>query len=191
WRADTQPLYATIQSILAERPDAAKQIADSWLLLALCERDPGAAGQALLALGDDTFAPDAIWLNHTFGEGLVARIMKDEAKARAAFTRAPAEQEKILQEQPDYGPAVCVMGLTDAALGRKEEALREGRHALELLPVTRDAINGAELIKYLAVIYAWSGERDLALEQIKTSFRIPSTLSYGNLKLHPYWDPLR
>jgi hypothetical protein len=60
-----------------------------------------------------------------------------------------------------------------------------------LLPVAKDAIDGAELVKYLAVIYAWSGERDLALEQIKTSFRIPSTLSYGNLKLHPYWDPLR
>ena len=119
WRADTQPLYATIQSVLAEKPDAAKQIADSWLLLALCERDAPAAEHALTALGQDSFAPDAILLNHNFGEGLVARMTKDEAKARAAFTRARAEQEKILQEQPDYGPSVCVLGLIDAALGTK------------------------------------------------------------------------
>jgi hypothetical protein len=84
-----------------------------------------------------------------------------------------------------------VLGLTDAALGRKEEALREGRHAVELLPVTRDSIDGAELVKYLGVIYAWCGEKDLAIQQIAATLKIPSTLSYGNLKLHPYWDPLR
>ena len=149
WRADTQPLYATIQSVLAEKPDAAKQIADSWLLLALCERDAPAAEHALTALGQDSFAPDAILLNHNFGEGLVARMTKDEAKARAAFTRARAEQEKILQEQPDYGPSVCVLGLIDAALGRKEDALREGRRALELLPPTKDAINGGHIQFFL------------------------------------------
>ena len=46
-------------------------------------------------------------------------------------------------------------------------------------------------MKYLAVIYAWSGEKDLALEQIAATLRVPSTISYGTLKLHPYWDPLR
>jgi hypothetical protein len=84
-----------------------------------------------------------------------------------------------------------VLGLIDAALGRKEDALREGRHAVQLLPVTKDSIDGAEVMKYLAVIYAWCGEKDLALEQIAATLRIPSTLSYGNLKLHPQWDPLR
>jgi len=79
----------------------------------------------------------------------------------------------------------------DAGLGRKEDALREGRHALELLPVTKDSIDGAEVMKYLAVIYAWCGEKDLAIQQIQATLRIPSTLSYGNLKLHPYWDSLR
>ena len=46
----------------------------------------------------------------------------------------PAAQEKIVQAQPNYGPALCVLGLIDAGLGRKEEALREGRRAVELLP---------------------------------------------------------
>jgi tetratricopeptide (TPR) repeat protein len=125
WHADTQPLFATIQSILSEKPDAAAQVADSWVMLALCERDGAAAERALAALGENSFAPDAIILNRTFGEGLVARMRKDEAKARASFTAAREEQEKIVRAQPDYGPAVCVLGLIDAALGRKEEAMRE------------------------------------------------------------------
>ena len=99
--------------------------------------------------------------------------------------------QKTVKEQPDYGPGLSVLALVDAALGRKEEALREGRHALELLPVTKDSIDGAEVMKYLAVIYAWCGEKDLAIQQIQATLRIPSTLSYGNLKIHPYWDSLR
>jgi cell wall assembly regulator SMI1 len=62
---------------------------------------------------------------------------------------------------------------------------------MELLPITKDSIDGAEVVKYLGVIYAWCGEKEAAIEQIKATLRIPSTLSYGNLKLHPYWDPLR
>ena len=55
-------------------------------------------------------------------------------------------RRKSLKRQPDYGPALCVLGLIDAALGRKEEALREGRRAVELLPVEKDAVNGRIMI---------------------------------------------
>jgi hypothetical protein len=82
-------------------------------------------------------------------------------------------------------------GLILAALGRKEEAIREGRRASELLPVTKDAINGALIMQYLGVIYAWAGERDLAIEQIAATLQVPGSLSYGQLRLHPFWDPLR
>jgi len=124
-------------------------------------------------------------------EGVLARMTKDEGKARSAFTAARAEQEKTVQAEPDYGPPLCVLGLIDAGLGRKEEALREGRRAVELLPVEKDAINGPLMIEYLAVIAAWVGDKDLACEQLATVVRPPSTLSYGKLKLLPFWDPLR
>src|SRR5205814_1046641 len=75
--------------------------------------------------------------------------------------------------------------------GRKEEALREGRHAIELLPVEKDAINGPVMIEYFATIAAWLGEKDLACEELATALRYPSPLSYGRLKLLPLWDPLR
>lgn len=118
--------------------------------------------------------------------------MNDEAKARAAFTAARAEQERIVQAQPNYGPPVCVLGLIDAGLGRKEEALQEGRRAIELLPVEKDSYNRAHMIEYFAIIAAWVGEKDLALEQLTTATRLSgTTISYGQLKLLPYWDPLR
>jgi hypothetical protein len=85
-----------------------------------------------------------------------------------------------------------VLGLIDAGLGRKEDALREGRRAIELLPVTKDSINGAHMIEFFAVIAAWVGEKDLACEQLAIATRLPSSsLSYGGLKLFPTYDPLR
>jgi tetratricopeptide (TPR) repeat protein len=191
WRADTRPLHATIESVLAENRGAAENIADNWITLALCERDASAAERALVALGDNSFVQDALHLNRTFGEGMVARMRHDEAKAHAAFATARDQQVQALQTQADYAPAICTLGLIDAALGRKEEALREGRRAVELLPVTKDAINGAHMIQYLAIIAAWTGEKDLAFEQLTIAARLPSRVSYGQLKLHPFWDPLR
>jgi tetratricopeptide (TPR) repeat protein len=121
-------------------------------------------------------------------------MMKDEAKARAAFSKARAEQEKIVQAQPEYGPALCVLGLIDAALGRNEAALEEGRRAIKLLPVEKDSVNGSRMIQYFAITAAWTGEKDLALQQLEIGTRAPfasQLLSYGALKLFPVWDPLR
>ena len=180
-----------VDSIRATNPSALPSIADAWLTCALAERDPGAAANAIAAVGDDAFGDDAVHLSRRFVEGVVARIMKDEGKAWAAFTAARSEQEKIVRAQPNFGPPLCVLGLIDAALGRKEEALHEGRRAIELLPVEKDAVRGAAMIKYSAMIAAWAGDNDLACEQLATAVRYPSSPSYGDLKLLPWWDPLR
>ena len=118
---------------------------------------------------------DAVHFPRPFVEGVIARMTNDEHKAQLAFTAARAEQEKTVQAQPDYGPAWCVLGVIDAALGRKEEALREGRRAVELLPVEKDSVNGLHMIENLAMIAAWVGEKDLACEQLATAVRCPSS----------------
>src|SRR5207302_9206912 len=124
-------------------------------------------------------------------KGLIASMTNDDARAQAAFTAARAEQEKIVTGHPDFGPSWCVLGMIDAGLGRTEEALREGRRALELLPVEKDALVGQYLVRYFAVIAAWVGEKDLACEQLAIAIRPPSNVGYGELKLMPWWDPLR
>jgi serine/threonine-protein kinase len=118
-------------------------------------------------------------------------MTKNEDKAYSAFTAARAEQEKIVKAQPNYGPALCVLGLIDAALGRKNEALEEGRRAVELVPIEEDAINGEAMNQYFAMIAAWAGEKDVAYEQLLAAMRRPNSLSYGQLKLLPFWEPLR
>jgi TolB-like protein len=193
-KADTGPLHQMIESIRATNPAAIPSIANNWLVCALAERDGTAAENALTAFGESpiTFgSTENVLFNRLFVEGVIARMTKDEDRARSAFIAARAEQEKIIQAQPNYGPALCVLGLIDAGLGRREEALREGRRAVELLPVEKDQVGGNVMIKYLAMIAAWLGDKDLACEQLAIALRRPSDLSYGQLKLMPFWDPLR
>jgi hypothetical protein len=96
-----------------------------------------------------------------------------------------------LRDQPNYAPALCVLGLIDAALGRKEDALCEGRRAMQLLPVAKDTINGGHIIEYFAITCAWAGAKDLAIETLSSVLPLDGHLTYGYLKLHPFWDPLR
>jgi len=118
-------------------------------------------------------------------------MIKDDAKARVAFTAARADQDEVVRANPDDAGALCVLGLIDAALGRNEEALREGRRAVELLSVEKDAINGAHMIVVLANIAAWVGDKGLACEQLAHASHLPNGPTYGDLKLLPWWDPLR
>jgi tetratricopeptide (TPR) repeat protein len=193
-KADTRPLHEVIDSIREKNPAALPSIADNWLLCAFAERDPAAARKALIALGENpaSLGPIAdVRFNRPFMEGVIASMARDDAKVRSAFIAARSEQEKTVQAQPNYAPALCMLGLIDAGLGNKQEALREGRRAVELCPIEKDAVLGIAMVKYLAMIAAWAGEKDLACEQLAIAIRSPGDLSYGQLKLMPFWDPLR
>jgi len=191
-KADAHALHQAIDEVRAKNPDSVNGIASEWLIDALAERDATAAKEALIALGETPLQQDAtVRFSRPFIEGLIARMTRDDEKAHAAFTIARTEQEKVVQDQPDFGPPWCVLGLIDAALGRKEDALRECRRAVELVPVEKDSIRGPAMIKYLAMIAGWAGDKDLACEQLVIAVRPPSYIGYGELKLLPWWDPLR
>jgi tetratricopeptide (TPR) repeat protein len=164
----------------------------AWLRL----RNPVAANRALAAITDKRFGvrSGAVEFSRAYAQGLVARMKGDEDGARAAFNAARTEQEKVVRRQPDdftESPALCFLGLIDTALGQKQEALSEARRAVELQPITKDALNGADILYFYAAICAQVGERDLAIEQLKTLAKIPAGASYGDLRLDPLWDPLR
>jgi eukaryotic-like serine/threonine-protein kinase len=191
WKADTHPLHEVIDEIQAKAPGTIQDIADSWIYCALAEHDPTAATNALAASGENGLRGETVNFSPRFVEGLIARMTKDDSKAHTAFSAARTEQEKIVHADPQDAGALSVLGLIDAGLGRKEEALREGRRAVELLPVEKDALNGPRMIGYLAMIAAWVGDNDLACEQLAIAVRYPNTPTYGQLKLFPFWDPLR
>jgi TolB-like protein/Tfp pilus assembly protein PilF len=193
WKADTRALHAMVAEIKRKDPASLANIADSWILLALAERDAAAGEEAMRVLGDNTFGNDTVIFTRDFAEGMFARMQNDQARAQAAFARARIRQEEVVQRETDYGPAVCVLAMIDAALGRKDEALAEGRRAMELLPIENDPINGAHLKAYFAILASWVGEKEPALEQLVHAGEWPgyATTSYGQLKLTPYWDELR
>jgi TolB-like protein/Tfp pilus assembly protein PilF/tRNA A-37 threonylcarbamoyl transferase component Bud32 len=191
-RADPKPLYKTVETVLAEDRNAAAVLVDQWIFLALRAYDPDAAERALAAMPSDGCYDENIPFPNGWCEGLAAHFRGDGAAARAAFTTARKELDQTVRSQPNYAPALCAMGVIDAALGNKEDAIREGQRAVELTPVSKSALEGPMLVQYLAVIYAWTGEKDRAIERLTEAAKLPgSHVTYGYLRLHPLWDPLR
>ncbi len=190
-RADPAPLRAAIDRIVAEDPSAASGLSDEWFFLALCERNVAAADLALAAMSARGYNNEGIHFPRSWCEALAARLRGDDGAALAAFTAAREEIEQNLRDSPNDSKSLCLLGMIDAALGRKEQAIQEGQRAVELLPIGKDAINGPLVSEYLAVVYAWTGDKEAALEQLRTVVQVPSDVSYGQLRLHPIWDSLR
>src|SRR4029077_13028503 len=176
-------------TLIAEDPSVAADVDDPFY--GLCDRNSSAAARVLANYPRDGVVNNGVNFPHAYWEGVVARWQGESAKAQAAFSTARSEVAKTLEKQPDDAATLSLLGMIDAGLGRKEEALREGRRACQVLPMTKDAIDGVALAVNLAQIYAWTGEKDLALEQIAAVERVPNYLSYGFLQLPPMWDSLR
>src|SRR5437764_1648199 len=160
WHADTSPLHAIINDIITKDPNAGAAFAQDWFVHALCERNPVEIRSALAVIPREGITSVTVRICRPFYEGLAARSLKETEAANKAFVAARAEMEKIVQTEPDYPQALSMLGMIDAALGRKENAVREARQAVELHPREKDELTYAELIKNLAVVYAWNGEKE-------------------------------
>src|SRR5437773_2552689 len=189
WQADIKPFQTTLAGLMAEDPSMALDI--DTLLYSFCDRAWAAATWVLTNYPREGAANNGVNYPYAYWQGVLARSQGDSRTARVAFAAARREVQKIVDQQPNFAAAISLLGMIDAGLDKKEEALKEGQRACELLPISKDAIDGASLAMNLAQIYTWLGDKDRAIEQIATLERIPNPLSYGLLKLHPYWDSLR
>jgi serine/threonine-protein kinase len=193
-RADCQPWHDVLEKILAENPASARDLTRGRFFVSLYERDPVAAERALATLDYPVMNARGIGtvkFSPAYAHGLVARMKGDVVGAIAAFSAALAQQEEVVRAAPDDASKLCFLGLINASLSRKEEALREGRRAIELLPAAKDALNGTEVLYFYAVICAWTEERGQAIEQLETLAKLPAGISYGEIRLDPFWEPLR
>ena len=127
----------------------------------------------------------------SLADGEVARARGDKQKAQAVFAAARKEMEATWGDKPKGVVYFADLARLDAGLGRKEEAIREARRAVDLMPIAKDSYNGPEWAIDLALVYAWTGERDRALEQLEILATIPAGPTYGDLKFNPCWDDLR
>jgi tetratricopeptide (TPR) repeat protein len=119
--------------------------------------------------------------------------MGDKEKAGAAYARVRSSMVAALAQQPDAADLHLALGLAAAGLASKDDALREGRRAAELMPPSRDNISGSGVLVWLAQIEAMVGERDAAFDHLRHALALPSggSISPSVLKLDPAWDPLR
>ncbi len=193
-RADTGPWRAAIEKILTNEPGSEKDpfVAGQRYTLALYDRDWDAAVRAAAVLSQKNSLEWSLpQLGRDFWVGVVARLKGNETFARAAFMRARAQQEEEIRGHPDRIVLLSELGLIDAGLGRKEEALNEGRRAMELAPGVKDSFTEPYVKMCFATICTWTGERELALGQLEAFTKTPGYHTYGNLRLSPMWDPLR
>jgi tetratricopeptide (TPR) repeat protein len=184
-----RPFQQLRANLVEKDPAAANDIED--INYALCERTPEAISRTLAAYPADGNVYNGIKYPRAYWEGVIARWRGEKENASLAFTDARRQVEDVAQKQPDFPAALTLLGLIDAGLERKEDALREARRGCELLPMTADAVDGVAYAANLAQVYVWTGEKDLALDQLERVARVPNFVSYGYLKLQPIWDPLR
>jgi len=168
--------------------------ATTWtrITLALYERDADAAARILASWkNEELIAWNGKPYPVSYWQGLIARVSGDNAKAIEGFTRARDATAAQLAKQPDDPMLLVMLGLLDAGLGRKEDALREGRRAVELRPLSVDAVDGASVLSSMAMISAWVGDVNGAIGHLEFLARIPNGPAYGQLKFDPVWDAVR
>jgi TolB-like protein len=189
WKADLRPYQRLMTELSATDPGKAAEADD--INYTICERTSEAYARGLKHYPAGGSVNIGVNYPHAYFEGVVAMCEGDFEKARIAFNVARGEVAAAVGREPEFAPAISLLAVIDAGLGRNEEAIQEGRHACELMPPSKDAIDGVVLAVNLAQIYVWTGEKDLAIAQLEAVERVPTYLSYGLLKLQPIWDPLR
>jgi TolB-like protein len=182
------------QAFLAQVPMEFSAFAWIWRIrfeVALYLRDYDGASQVIAATpAKFVYAYDG-QPPQTWADGLVARARGDKQKALAAFAGARRNLEATWGEKPQRARYFVDLAMYDAGIGRKEEAIREALRAVELTPMAKDSYWGPQWVLNLALVYAWTGEPDRALEQLEKVATIPNGPSYGELRFHPRWDDLR
>jgi tetratricopeptide (TPR) repeat protein len=145
-----------------------------------------AATPANFAYVHDPGQPPESW-----ADGQIARARGDNQKAQSVFAAARTRLDATWGDKPKDESYFAQAAGLDAGLGRKEDAIREARHAVDLMPIAKDSYWGPGLVADLALVYAWTGERDLAIEQLEIVATMPAGPSYGDLRFNPCWDDLR
>jgi len=190
---DTEAWRKQLDLVAQQGPEAARGVAFPLLVCSWMRRDQAAAERAVALIPAEGVSNsfDEAAVPREYCVGRTAWLFGNKELAQTALTAARGIFERTTREQPDYPQAWAYLGLTDAMLSRCNEAIQEGRRACAILPYAKDSWIGPTFINYLAVIYAACGEKDAALQQLKTSAELPTGVTYGELKQSPDWDTLR
>jgi serine/threonine protein kinase/Tfp pilus assembly protein PilF len=185
------------QSLLEQVPldfSPTGEIWDTRFTAALYLRDYDAATRVIAAT-PTRWGDEIVSREHPNGwaDGQIARARGDEQKALTVFAAARKKVDAQWgHKAKDEWGYFALAAVLDAGRSRKEEAIREALRAVDLKPIAKDAYWGPAPVTDLALVYAWTGERDRALEQLEIVATLPGLgPTYGDLLLNPCWDDLR
>ncbi len=194
WKGDLAPLRAALGSLTSGSDDYSGN-ASSFFQLGWWSRDYPAAAKTAQT---DTAANWTVYSNETFPRQLYLawayQAAGDNAKAQPLYTELRAQMQAALLQRADDPDLHLALGFAAAGLGLKDEAIREGRKAVDLMPMSLDAYSGPAYPAYLAQLYVRVGENGQAIDTLRQVIALPSggsAISPALLKLDPVWDPLR
>jgi tetratricopeptide (TPR) repeat protein len=162
-----------------------------WIELDIIERNYQKALDRLDSTSLKTVAYQSVYKPIEQYIGYVYFLMNEPKLSGINYDTARIHLEEKIREQPDDPRIHSSLGIVYAMLGRKEDALREGKLGVDLYPISKDALVGPSRIEDLAQIYTILGMFDEAVNHLDHLLSIPCLLSEPLLKLHPKWDPLR
>ena len=190
WNGDTDRARAVLEEFAGGESDLESWLSRAWLDVERLDREYQAYLNRLDAVPDTVQWGTFFYPRSLLAADVLARMGQPEA-AQAAYDSARVIIEPWLRENPDDARAHGALGIALAGLGRYTEAVREGRKAVELVPLSKDAFNAKEHLRELARIYAMVGEYDAAIDELELLLSLPGPLSVARLRIDPTWDPLR
>jgi TolB-like protein/phage shock protein PspC (stress-responsive transcriptional regulator) len=186
---------APLREILAKAPemDVAGGQTPARALLAMIDGNYAEAERVLTASPRQDFQDIdfSFYYPKSWYQAMIARAKGDTAGATAAFRECREILAQRLSVKPEHARTIAVLAQVDAGLGEKDLAIREAQQAIDLMSISKDIYDGALVLEGLAQVYAWSGDRDRAIELLQKLVTMPGYINYGRLKLHPLWSPLR
>jgi TolB-like protein/Tfp pilus assembly protein PilF len=184
-----------VREVLASSPDMdiAGGQTPARMLFALLDGNYAEAERVLAAspLTDFQDIDFSFYYPKAWFEAIVAQERGDSAEALHALRSARAILAQRLIIKPEHARTIAVLAQVDARLGQKDLALQEAKHAIDLMPISKDIYDGGLVLEGLAQVYTWSGEHDRAIDLLQQLVAMPSYINYARLKFHPLWKPLR
>ena len=192
-KGDATEWRKLLNEVAEKGPEEARSIAYPLLVCSWMQRNKNESEKAVALIPPEGIADsfNEASVPRQYCVGRTAWLFGDQEEARRALTEARSILERTSREQPEYSQAWSYLGLTDAMLGRCDDAIKEGKHACEILSYEKDSWIGPAWMTNLAMIYTWCGEKDAALDMLERSVQLPVGITYGELKQSPDWDALR
>ena len=189
WDGVTERAWGVLEK--AKGRVSPSNLAFTEISLHLFDRNFRSALERLSEDSNEAYEDQMYFLPKSLIYATVFGLMDQSVSSQVHYDSTRSILESIIIKRPDDTRLHSSLGIAYAGLGRKQDAIREGKLAVKLLPVSKEALVGPYRVKDLAQIHTMVGEYDAAIDQLEFLLSIPGEISVPLLRIDPIWDPLR